>query len=98
MCGYYQVMEPFSSSTVKQMILQILVDGTVSFTGHAYTEMSNDNLTENDVIAVMRGGVVSPGELRLGTWRYPIKTSRIGCAVAFRSEIVVVVVTAWRIR
>ena len=43
-----------------------------------------------------QAGVAGPGERESGSWRYPVRTSRITVVVAFRSESVFVVVTAWR--
>lgn len=89
--------EPLPPSTVKKMILVILESGVLAFSSHSLEEMEDDNLLETDVISCLRGGVVSPGELRNASYRYPVKTSRVGCAIAFRAETHLVVVTAWRI-
>lgn len=88
--------EPLLPAEVKRLIIQILASGTVSFTGHAYEEMGKDNLTELDVRNTLRGGVAQPGELISGTYRYRLATSRMAAVVAFRSDVWVVVVTAWR--
>jgi hypothetical protein len=58
--------------------------------------MAADTLVEDDVVAVLRGGIVEPAELERGTWRYRIRAGRIYVVVAFRSEVLLVVVTAWR--
>jgi hypothetical protein len=49
-----------------------------------------------DCTTVLRGGVVEPGELERGSWRYRVKTNTMCVVVAFRSEMELVVVTAWR--
>jgi hypothetical protein len=51
-----------------------------------------------DVVNVLRGGVVRPGELDRGTWRYQVQTGRLTVVVALRSKDELSVVTAWRIR
>jgi len=60
--------------------------------------MAADNLTEIDVRNTLKGGVVRPGELVHGTWRYRVETSRMAAVVAFESTTYAVVVTAWRIK
>lgn len=90
--------EPFPPATVKKLLIAILENGVLGWSGHAKDEMKNDNLLEPDVLATIRGGVVSPGELRNGTYRYPIRTTRLGCAIAFRAVNHAVVVSAWRIK
>jgi hypothetical protein len=88
--------EPFTPQHAKELIRQILTDGTVSFTKHAREEMAKDNLTTVDCVNVLRGGVVESPELKDGTWRYRVRTARIYVVVAFRSETHLVVITAWR--
>jgi len=93
------VTEPFGPADAKRLILAILVGGTVAFSKHAELEMANDNLgpiEKIDVINVLRGGVVEPGELEKGSWRYRVRTQRISVVVVFRTETALVVVTAWR--
>jgi len=58
--------------------------------------MLADDLTTVDCENVLRGGVVRPGELEHGTWRYRVETSRITVVIAFRSVQELVIVTAWR--
>jgi hypothetical protein len=59
--------------------------------------MAKDKLVEIDIVNVLRGGAVSPGEWANGSWRYQVRTSRMVAVVAFRSESMLVVVTAWRL-
>lgn len=51
-----------------------------------------------DVDNVLRGGAVDPGEYENGSWRYRVRTERIVVVITFRSEIELVIVTAWRIK
>jgi hypothetical protein len=90
--------EPFHPTRARQLIRRILNTGTVSFSGHAEKEMAKDDLTMVDCTNVLRGGVVEPPELELGTWRYRIRTARIYVVVVFRSETQLGVVTAWRLQ
>ena len=90
--------EPLAAGEIKRLLLAIFDVGTLSFTGHAYEEMANDDLTEVDVQNVLRGGIAGPGELRGGSYRYPVKTSRIAVIIAFRSDVWAVVITAWRFK
>jgi hypothetical protein len=88
--------EPLASPEVKRLITDILEEGDVEFTGHAFSEMAQDSLSELDVVNVLRGGRPSPGEFDKGTWRYRISTARISVVIAFRSPTWLVVITAWR--
>jgi hypothetical protein len=88
--------EPLAPEAAKRLIREILKTGSFRFTKHAWEEMAADDLTTVDCENVLRGGVVRPGELEHGTWRYRVETSRITVVIAFRSEHDLVVVTAWR--
>jgi hypothetical protein len=88
--------EPLSPPSARALIRQIVENHSIRFTGHARQEMVADALVEDDVVAVLRGGIVEPAELERGTWRYRIRAGRIYVVVAFRSEVHLVVVTAGR--
>ena len=77
--------EPLDPPRAKQLIREILEDGSVSFSGHAERELAKDNLTAVDAINVLRGGVVEPGEFENGSWRYRVRTQRIYVVVSSRS-------------
>ena len=76
----------------------LLEAGTVTFSRHALEELGKDELTTVDAVNALRGGVVGPGELERGTWRYRVRTARLVAVIAFRSEAELVVVTGWRVR
>jgi len=90
--------EPLKPSITKRIIRTILDDGHLEFSAHALEEMKKDDLSELDIINVLRGGWPGPGELERGSWRYQVSTRAITAVVAFRSESWLVVVTAWRER
>jgi hypothetical protein len=60
--------------------------------------MAKDKLTMQDVVNVLRAGVVEPSEFERGSWRHRAKTNRICVVVVLVSEREAVVVTAWRTR
>jgi hypothetical protein len=60
--------------------------------------MAKDDLTTTDVLTMLRGGVVEPGEFERGSWRYRVRTARMCVVVTFRSESELRVVTAWRLK
>lgn len=70
----------------------------LTFSGHAQKEMVKDKLTSQDVVNVLRAGVVEPSEFENGSWRHRVKTNTLGVVVVLVSEEEAVVVTAWRIR
>jgi len=80
------------------LLREILVSGTLTFSGHAKKEMVKDNLTTQDVVNVLRAGVVEPSEFEQGSWRHRVKTNAICVVVVLVSEREAVVVTNWRIR
>ncbi len=88
--------KPLSPAQAKKQALLHLATGLVVFTGHARAEMLKDDIDVNEVIRVLRAGVVEPAELEHGEWRYRFRTSGIYAVVAFQSNVVVV--TAWRCR
>jgi hypothetical protein len=91
------VREPLDPAAARALIRTILDGGTVSFSRHALEELRADDLITIDAVNVLRGGVVAPGELERGTWRYRVRTARLVVVVAFRSATELVVVTGWRI-
>lgn len=94
-----ELREPLAPTEAKALLRQVLVHGEVRFSRHALDEMARDPfgpISKVDVVNVLRGGVVGPGELRGGTWRYPVRTSMMAVVVAFRGVAVVITVTAWR--
>jgi hypothetical protein len=92
------VVEPISPPEARRLIRAIIETGSVSFSKHAEEELAKDKLTMVDATNVLRGGVVDPGELENGSWRYRVRTARIAVIVAFRSETELRVVTAWRFK
>jgi hypothetical protein len=59
---------------------------------------TKDKLTTQDVVNVLRAGVVEPSEFENGSWRHRVKTNTICVVAVLVSEREAVVVTAWRIR
>lgn len=90
--------EPLREIEARQLLHQILVEGRVIFSRHALIEMANDHMIEQDAINVLRAGVVDPAEWENGDWRYRVHTPRFCVVVAFDSETLAIVVTAWRKR
>lgn len=88
--------EPLQPAAAKRLIRGIIQTGTVSLSKHAQEEMTQDDLSLVDCVNILRGGVVAPGELERGSWRYRVSTPRICVVVAFRSDMELVIVTAWR--
>jgi len=60
--------------------------------------LAKDDLETTDVLNMLAGGVVEPGEFENGSWRYRIWTARMCVVIAFRSETELRVVTAWRFK
>ncbi len=91
--------EPLPADEAKRLIVRAIDSDRVDFRqAHARDEMADDDLSIRDVLRVLRGGVVEPGELHRNTWRYRVRTSWAYVVVTFRTEDNVVVVTAWRIK
>ena len=93
------VNKHLDQNQARKLAREILTSGRIGFTRHAREEMEKDDLTEVDVVNVLRAGqLTEPGEMEKGTWRYRIHTARIWVVVAFRSVAELVVITAWRKR
>lgn len=91
--------EPLTPAQARKTLSGILISDEVRFSGHCLARMAERNLTEQDVLNILRGGrCFEPAEMENGTWRYRFHTNTMGAAVAFRSESIAVVVTAWRTR
>lgn len=92
------MQEPLSPPDARKLAQEILAGGGVRYSKHALDEMDADGLTREQVHQVLRGGIVEPAELERGTFRYRIRAGNIMVVVAFRSEVLIIVVTAWRVR
>lgn len=88
--------QPLKPMKAKALIRAILEEGGVRWGDHALKELVKDNLETGDAINVLRAGVVREPEWENGEWRYRVETPRISVVVAFRTETVLRVVTAWR--
>jgi hypothetical protein len=92
------LVEPLNPVDVKRVVREIVQSGSVTFSGHALQELAKDDLETTDVLNMLAGGVVEPGELENGSWRYRIRTGRMCVVIAFRSQTELRVVTAWRFK
>jgi hypothetical protein len=89
--------EPLSPVHAKTIIRTCLgAGGEVIFTAHARVELANDQMTEQDALNVLRGGVVTHDGYQGNSHRYQVNTSRFCVVVAFDSRTKTIVVTAWR--
>lgn len=86
------------SAKAQKLLREILAVGTLTYSDHAKKEMGKDKLTTQDVVNVLRAGVVEPSEFEHGSWRHRVKTNNICVVVVLVSEQEAVVVTTWRIR
>lgn len=89
--------EPLDNQRARLLIRTIIQDGETIFTRHAREEMDNDDIEDEDIYNVLRGGWVEFSEEIQGTWRYRVKTHRMCVVIAFRDLDRLVVITAWRI-
>jgi len=92
--------EPLGRVEARQLIRKILLgaDGQLIFSVHALREsMPDEEITEDEVIACLRRGFCGENiTFERGTWRYPIQTPGLAVVVAFDTEQMAIVVTAWR--
>ena len=77
--------EPLRGTAAKTLIRAILQRGSVSYSAHAREELAKDKLTIEDAANILRCGIVDPGEIVNGTWRYPVDVRR--CRVPFRARV-----------
>ena len=90
--------EPLLPAEAERRIKTIAREGDVQFHFHALRAMEDDKLFVADVVNVLRAGFVDDRELKYGSWRYRMRTQRICAPTRFLSELVVEVVTVWRVR
>lgn len=90
--------EPLEPQDLKRVIRAALTEGELRFTRHAYQEMENDQLVEQDIRNCLRAGRFDGCDFERSTWRYRFRTGVIMAVIAIRSLTKVVVVTAWRER
>lgn len=90
--------EPLSPAQVRTCLNQILDAGRVTFSTHVEDMMKARKVSLQDLLAVLRGGAVRPGEFENGSWRYQVRSGKSTVVVTFRSEMWVVCVTTWRNR
>jgi Domain of unknown function (DUF4258) len=89
--------KPLSANAARKRISAILKGGRVGYSRHAREEMEKDDLTEVDVTNVLRGGrITEPAEMGQVDWTYRVHTQLQCVVVAFRGDLELVVVTAWR--
>lgn len=96
---------PLKKDDAKKLIRRLLDDGSFVVAPHARTERDRDNLTNIDIVNVLRVGLVDEPEWENGGWCYRVRTAKITVVVTFDSEPDKVdeseldlVVTVWRIR
>ena len=90
--------EPLGEADVRGFLRSALDGGELRFSGHAYEEMENDGLVEQDVRNCLWAGQFDGCDFVGDSWRYRMRTALIVAVVAFRCKTEVVVVTAWRDR
>ena len=92
------MVEPLDPAAAKRLIMEILETGTWVSTDHARIEMGKDGMSDQDVINVLRGGVVGPAEWENGRWRHHVRTGRMERVVQLESETELRLITAWRLK
>ncbi|NOY25287.1 MAG: DUF4258 domain-containing protein [Oligoflexia bacterium] len=88
--------EPLTQVKARQLIQEILREGTWSFTRHARQRTEERDLDLSDCVNMLRCGFVEEIDFTNGSWRYRVCTPRIGVVVAFNGEKRLVIVTTFR--
>lgn len=86
------------AAKARKLLREVGASGVLTYSDHAKNEMVKDKLTTQDIVNVLRAGVVEPSEFERGSWRHRVKTNTLCVIVVLASEREAVVVTAWRIR
>jgi Domain of unknown function (DUF4258) len=86
------------AAKARKLLREVLVSGVLTYSDHAKAEMVKDKLTTQDIVNVIRAGVVEPSEFERGSWRHRVETNTLCVVVVLVSEREAVVVTAWRFR
>ena len=91
-------VEPLTAAAARKLIREILLTGGVVIGRHARDEMKNDSLDEQDVLFVLRSGIVDEAEWEQGEWRHRVRAARNVAIVHIESERRLIVVTVWKSR
>ena len=75
------------AAKARTLLREILTSGTLTYSGHAKREMEKDKLTTQDLVNVLRAGVVEPSEFENGSWRHRVKTNAICVVVVLVSAV-----------
>ncbi len=98
-------MPPQNKEDAKTLIRKRISDGAFLISPHAKKERDKDELTDVDIVNVLRGGIVDEAEFENGEWRHHVRTQKMVVVVAFEpdpddaestDEIELVIVTVWR--
>ena len=70
------VSRRLNEAQAQKLIRRIIsTDDEIAFSGHALEQMRDRGLIENDVLNVLRCGlVVDPPDEKNGSWRYKVET------------------------
>ena len=90
--------EPLSAPDAETLARWILEQGTLRVSDHAAGELAKDRLSVVDAQNALRAGPCVSRDYISQSWRYRFSTAKIAVVIAFRSETVMVLVTAWRIK
>lgn len=90
-------VEELTPAQARKLLSRIVASGDISFSKHAIQELSNDGMTTEDALKVLRWGHIhEPAEMPRDTWRYRVHTTDACVVIEFDSETLALVITAWR--
>ena len=91
--------EPLTTTQARAFLNAILAAGSrIDFARHVEDAMAARRVTLPELLAVLRGGAVRPGEFENGSWRYQVRGGKLTVVVRFYSETWVICITTWRNR
>ena len=67
-------MPPRNKEDAKTLIRKRISDGAFLISPHAKKERDKDELTDVDIVNVLRGGIVDEAEFENGEWRHHVRT------------------------
>ena len=84
-----------SARDAKRLAKEIVENGTVDITSHAWEDLEQHDMTAGDVFNIMCGGAWTEAEFENGGWRHQAFTQKYAVVVEFNSDTHCVVVTGF---
>lgn len=84
-----------SAREAKALARDIVENGAVDITGHAWKDLMEHDMSAGDVFNILCGGAYTEAEWENGEWRHQAFTQKYAVVVTFHNETRCIVVTGF---